>query len=116
MATQFEFVLAGDFGKPTPKDRRLIRSRCMQGKNQRIGSRRSKQQEKLASKVQPKDFVKAIQKDPYEALPNTYTVDQTIEMQQQLVLAPLAPPSDFSLLELPGELGLHSDEILYKCT
>ncbi|KAF2799741.1 hypothetical protein K505DRAFT_413483 [Melanomma pulvis-pyrius CBS 109.77] len=91
MPAQFEFVPAGDFGKPKSADRRLIRSHCMQGKNKRGGSRRSKQQDRRAAKVPPQTL---------QTLPNPPI--------------PVPPPSDIALVQLPGELGLHSEEILFK--
>ena len=90
MPAQFEFVSASGFGKPEPGDRRLIRSRCMQGKNKRTGSRRSIQEARKDAKL-------AAQKS------------QTLQPNETL----RPPPSDLALVQLPGELG--DDKILSKC-
>ncbi|KAF2707303.1 hypothetical protein K504DRAFT_492809 [Pleomassaria siparia CBS 279.74] len=91
MSAKFDFVTVGDFGKPKPEHRRLIRSRCMQGKNKRGGSRRSLQQERKAAKKQVEEL-------------QTHALSRTLR----------ACPSDLALVQLPGELGLDSDEILFK--
>lgn len=93
MEVQFEFVSAGNLGKPKSADRRLIRSRCMQGKNRREGSRRSKQKQRRAA---------ATLTAPHIALP-VWDVE-----------IPPPPPSDIKLVRLPGELDLDSEELLYK--
>lgn len=52
MATQFEFILSDPLSNPKPgKKSSQIRSHCMQGKNKREGSRRSKREAKLLAQT-----------------------------------------------------------------
>lgn len=74
METTFDFVPYDPDDNPKPGKSLQIRSRCMQGKNKREGSRRSQQEKKRASK-QDKTVSKPV--TPGRALNRRVSIDRT---------------------------------------
>lgn len=92
MPNNFVFVATDEHGKAKKSDTLLIRSHCMQGKNKRANSRRSKREAKHAAEDISEDQARAMQ-----------------------LFAPHSEPSEFQLMRFAAKVDNRSRDILYKC-
>ncbi len=96
----FAFVIADDLGKPNAKDRKLIRSHCMRGKNVKPESRRRSARKKVADG---------------NGRDGPTVVPAGENSEDYLSLTPPAPPLDAFPVLFASRMDHSSRALLYKC-
>jgi hypothetical protein len=119
------FVVAtGDFGRPKPSDRKLIRSHCMRGKNKKTRLLRVAGASTSLGHERPQ-YASPLSTLASETLLDTLdhfdswsdielSVAEVRNMTQLNLSIPPPPPPALSLIKLASTVDEHSKELLYK--
>lgn len=119
-AESFAFISVDGCGKPKGKDRKLIRSHAMIGKNLRIGvrpvpaSNETSNKTSLSRQTRRDVEQQARRKPHYTSVSGGFAADGEAE-EVPAVGQPAATPSDLRLVAFAGELDEASRMILYNC-
>lgn len=121
-ATRFAFIPTDEAGKPKAGHRLTIRSRCMQGKNKRAGSRRSRRNEKTQV-VAPRNDISELAarlevavKASYRSGKNDGIEEQARASSSALMNFPSVLSSALALGPYADELDNQSRALLHECT
>jgi len=116
-AQNYAFISVDRFGKPKPKDRKLIRSHCMNGKNLGIGvhpvptdrdtSRSGKPPWEF--KQQARNISLLLRHAKRRRLPKE-------RLEEARICLPPPSPSDLSLGPFAAELDEYSRMLIFNCT
>ncbi|KAM0722725.1 hypothetical protein Q7P37_002166 [Cladosporium fusiforme] len=112
MGTRFEFVISDPLSNPKPgRKSSQIRSRCMQGKNKREGSRRSKKEQRKLAQVKESEEQGALEQQQRPSEHNAWELTPVIRPSRLLDHTRFADPS------LPAEAkGLLLRAVAYDIT
>ena len=115
MAEMFVFVAADQSGKSGVANRQLIRSQCMQGKNRRIGSRRTRKEFRRSHPVTKWIIYEGDQSG--EVLPSDRNCATSNGHAEVALVTPPASPLEHGLVpeRVPRGLGSQCAEVLHCC-
>ncbi len=117
-AQNYAFISVDGQGKPKPKDRKLIRSHCMNGKNLRIGvhpvptdlDAGQSAQSPGESNQQTRTIPRLLRHTTSSRLPKERSEEEA------RVCLPPPTPSDMSLVTFAGEVDECSRMLIFNCT
>ena len=127
MPQQLVFVSTDDSARVRPSERRLIRRHCMQQKNKKPDSRRSKREAARAVIRDSHQFEKQDQDHQLGSKPNP-TEDRSASplalsaesgrknASRIRDMIPPPPPSDWALFHFAEELDTISQKMMHQCT
>ena len=122
VTTTFAFVPSDNHGRPRASQRQFIRSRCMIGKYQRIGTRSPVRDKSLVRQDGPQATTAVSPKRRRLSSSVGYSSEafcgitrEEESLRETILNTPPPTPTDLSLVRFADKIDSRSQELIFKC-